>query len=310
MTTAATPLSKQTKKRWLGVNKPYEEESRQEFEGVHVKYTRVYYKNFEIYFEGFNTTKALYKRNNALSRFYEIVPPIDDDYIKNACNKIKTVSEIKPNATRNVIIGMTISVTIAKGIVKAAKEENINEQSFFNDLYQQVLKQFTSFKVINAYVSYSKNMLVITGIPYLTKKKKVRTKTELVKYVSYTKLALHVMPRLKLAQIIMKKISEQSYFDNYRQSLKAIGTPEWRQVRLREAIAKDDLSYAALGLYVQLLFAKDPTDYNNKHLKLRHVEYTKNRSELVSKGYIITVRPSNGAASINPPRKSWKLLVF
>lgn len=300
-----TNQKRQHRPQVKSLNQPYIETSHKEYEGIYVKYTKVYYKDYRRYFEGFDTVRQFYKKSNATEIVYPIVEPVGGNYVKNAVKKIDSLTDLNLDITRNIIIAMTISIVVSEDIVAAAKTKDINAKQFFDQLYRMNMEKFPELEVIHAYVNLAKNLLVVTGIPYVLKNTGKKRR-----YISYTKQVVRILPRHKLATELLQDLSQQPYFETYKARLAKIGTPEWREERRKKALDKDDLSYAALGLYIKLLYMDNPDEYNNAHLSPRNVEYTKNRSELVQKGYVVTVRPSRGQASIQKPHEGWKFLIL
>ena len=294
-------------------NKPYVEDSVQEYSGVLVRYEKIYYQDYETYFSGFNTLARFNKKSDDKSMYFiEIEPPKQNDYIKNAESIIGSIpiEKIGYVHVKYLVIGLTITITVAKSIFLAVGDDQNKIKKFFNDLYKDVKKKFPKLKVINAYANPSKCLLVITGVPF---RDRTGTRKDLKgypkTYISYSKVVKDV-PKITLAKELFKELEKKPFYKKVLKEKARIGTPGWCQEKILVAYKNHNLSYSALGLYVNLIFEKNITKYNREQMLTRKRSYDKNRKELIEKGYVILINTNSSNSNFSKDKKNWELRIL
>lgn len=294
-------------------NSPYIEDSVQEYSGVLVRYQKIYYQNYETYFSGFNTLAEFNKKSNDKSLYFlEIVKPDDGDYVKNAQKIIDAipVDEIGYVHVKYLVIGLTITITVAKSIFLAVGDNKNKIKNFFNELYQDVKRRFPKLKIISAYANPSKCMLVITGIPFRERtgsRKNLKGYPNI--YISYSKVVKDV-PKITLAKELFKELEKKPFYKNVLKEKARVGTPSWCQEKILTAYKNHDLSYSALGLYVNLIFEKDIIKYNREQMLTRKRSYDKSRKELIERGYVILINTNSSNSNFSKDKKNWELRIL
>lgn len=287
------PNNTQTRKK--GRNKRFTETSLREFDDFNLRYSKVYYDDYQLYFEGVNDAIQ-----NTNQEHYKITQPYENDYVKNATHIINSLDPTTfKGAGFNIVIGMTIQIAVADRIIKQTKNKQ-GKIKFYNNLYQKLKSLFSNAITIHAFVNLDANLLVITMVPLVNER-----------YMSYTKLARQ-QSRQKVGSEMLDYIRTLPLYKDIQADDRLRETVEWKGQVIREAAERNNLSNGALGLFVKIVYSNDTAEYNRTELeKNRNNLYGKYRQELITKGYIALERPKYGLMT-NLPKKwlEWRLVVL
>lgn len=306
-------MLKENKNQKNDFNLPYIEKSIQEYSGVLVRYEKIYYEDYRTYFSGLNTLANFsYEKDDRSLHFMEIVSPKNGDYVDNAESIIDKIPIKKMDYVhyKYLVIGMTISIIVSRSIAAAVGSSESAIKKFYSDLYLETVKRFPQMDIINAYANPSKCLLVIMGVPYRlrssTQKRQKSVNNHNKIYISFSKIAKDV-PKVTLAKELFSELEKKPFYKKVLEEQKKIGTPEWCNEKILRAYQNHDLSLAALGLYVNLIYEKDIESYNNKMIKITKNVYSKCRRELIEQGYAVLINTNTSNSDYDKNNKHWEL---
>ncbi|MBZ2406660.1 hypothetical protein [Liquorilactobacillus hordei] len=278
----------------------YEEEYSKELINFKIKYSPVYLKDYQKYYESMDQ----YINKGETKEFRHFIQtPINSSFKSAAEAAIKTVDQENelPRRGTNTIVAMTMNIFVANQIYSIAKKEKQSE-NLETCIVSAINERLPLFKIFGAYANRAKNLIVISAIPYMYAPKKNKGKIEqetenigeegVPKRINYSRFIVNSL-KLKLPQFIFTKIKELDFFKIIKQEEQKRDTTAWKMERIAKVAKDDSISLQALGIYVKLILSEhqDMTKLQEELGKKRSGTFRNARVELQSKGHVLMIRP-------------------